>query len=180
MVKYYLKLSAKVNWWHLLGQAMFMAIGFVAFGLLMANYRIAEILASIFMTGGYVIYMYSKLYKVGERDTKSYVQEKPYMCKGIVLYIGLFFISLLFAVLYKASFSTNTLLAYFLGYFPFRIWGYTYIGFMKTAGGAISVFYWILYFGVPLVSCAVGYYAGMRRWDLGYHFFKNFAYKKKK
>ena len=82
---YYLKLSAKVLFWHLIGQLICMCIGFAAFGLLMLNYRIADVLVAVLMTGGYAVYMYSKLYKLGERDTKSYVQEKPYPAKGLVL-----------------------------------------------------------------------------------------------
>lgn len=179
MFLYYSKLSAKVVLWHLIGQVSCMSIGFVAFGLLTANYRIADILVTLLMTGGYAVFMYSKLYKVGERDTKSYVPEKPYPCKGLVLSALLTVLSIVFAVLYAMSFSAGTILSMLLTYFPFRIWGYTYCAFLRAADGSISLFYWVLYFAVPLISCTFGYLSGMHRWEIGYQFFKNLVYRKK-
>ncbi len=179
MFGHYLKLSGKVIWWHFVGQAICMAVGFISFGLLMLNFRIAEIFASVLMTGGYAIFMYSKLYKVGERDTKSYSEAKPYPCKGIVLYIGVLLVGVLLALLYDASFTAPTFATKILLFCPFRVWGYSYIAFLKAADLSISVWFWILYFAVPLCSCAIGYYGGMRRWDLGYVFFKNMVFRKK-
>ncbi len=179
LFSYYLKLSGKVVLWHLIAQLVCLVMGVLAFGLLSVNYRWIEIFSSVFLSCGYVAYMYSKLYKVGERDTKSYVKEKPYACKGMVLCVLLLAIGLLLAVLYDASFTATSLLSKFTAYFPFRIWGYSFNAFMQAADGSVSLLYWGLYFIVPLFSCAFGYFSGMHRWEIGYIFFKNLVFKKK-
>ena len=179
MFGYYLKTSAKVLLWHIIAQFLCFCIGFIPFGAIAAKYRIVEVLVSVGMTVGYAMYMYSKFYKVGERDTKSFAEEKPYVMKGAVLCILLLLVSLLLAIIYDASFSANSWLMKFVGFFPFRFWGYAYIAFIKAADGSVAPLYWVLYFGVSLLSCAGGYISGMHRWELGYNFFKNLVYKKK-
>ncbi len=156
-----------------------MVIGFGAFSLLTANYPVIHAIVSVSLSCGYAIYMYSKLYKVGERDTKSYVKEKPYPCKGFVLSGLLMLVNTLFAVLYHASFFAPTILVKLLCYFPFKIWGYTFSAFLTAADGSVSILFWVLYYLVPLFSCAFGYFSGMHRWEVGYYFFKNMAYRKK-
>ena len=179
MLGYYLKISSKALLWHMIAQALCFCIGFIPFGALAAKYRIVDVLVSVGMIAGYAVYMYSKFYKVGERDTKSYAEEKPYLMKGAVLCVLLMVVSVLLAILYGASFSANSWLMKFAGFFPFRFWGYSCIAFLKAADGSVSTLYWALYFGMPLLSSTFGYISGMHRWELGYNFFKNLVYKKK-
>lgn len=179
MFGYYLKTSSKALLWHVTAQFLCFCIGFIPFGALAAKYRIVDILVSVGMTAGYALFMYSKFYKVGERDTKSYAEEKPYALKGAVLSVLLLLVSLLLAVLYNASFSANSWLVKFAGFFPMRFWGYAYLAFIKAADGSVAPLFWALYFGVPFASSAFGYFSGMHRWELGYSFFKNLVYKKK-
>lgn len=179
MFGYYLKTSLKVVLWHLIAQVFCLCIGFGAFGAFTTKYKTVDIIVSVCLTAGYAMYMYSKVYKVGERDTKSYAEEKPYFMKGAVLCVLLSLVSLLLAALYAYSFSAPTLFLKFSTFFPFRLWGYSYVGFMKGADGAITPLFWVLYFGVPLVSSMFGYISGSHRWEIGYNFFKNMVYRKK-
>ncbi len=179
MFMYYLKYSCKAVLWHLIAQLICVCFGIGVFLLFTANYRIAEILVGISLTGFYAVYMYSKMYKVGERDTKSYAEEKPYWYKGAVLSVLLLMLNLLLAWLYNASFHAGTILNHLLLYFPFKLWGYSYAGFMLAPDGSISNFYWVLYYLVPFLSCTFGYISGMHRWEIGYHFFKNLVFRKK-
>ncbi len=179
MFLYYLRCCTKVVVWHLIAQVICAALGIGAFLLLTANYRAAEIFCAIFLTVLYIVYMYAKLYKVGERDTKSYVAEEPYWYKGAVLSVLLMAVNLLLAWLYDLSFGAGTLLSKFILYFPFKLWGYAYAGFMLASDGSVSCFYWILYYFVPFITCTFGYISGMHRWEIGYRFFKNLVYRKK-
>lgn len=179
MFGHYLKYSGKIVLWHFIAQVVCLCIGFGAFGAFITKYEIVDQLVSVGMMVGYAMYMYSKVYKIGERDTKSYSEEKPYVMKGVVLSILLLLVNLMLAGLYAYSFHAGTLVSKFTAYFPFRLWSYAQRGFIAAPDGSIAPLFWVLYFCVPLVSCGFGYISGSHRWELGYNFFKGLVYRKK-
>ncbi len=179
MIKEHLKWSAKIVLWHFIAQLACAAIGILVFGLLTLSFRWIEIFVSVSLSIGYVVYMYSKVYKVGERDTKSYVKVEPYPCKGIVLYIPLLVVSLIMVILYVAAADALTLIPLLGKWLTAPFWGYCFHAFFYGPNGSISVLFWILYFAVPFVSCAFGYFSGMHRWEIGYNFFKKLVFRKK-
>lgn len=179
-IKYYLTINAKILLAHFQAQLISCFIGLFAFSYFI-SYDWGKLLAFVFYTGFYIVSMYSKAYKIGERETKSYSEHKPYPLKGLaacILTLAVCLISVLLYLFGDALRGENGLL-YIILLNIFRFWSFNLSPMFNLAEG-IGALWYVLVFLIPTASVFFGYLAGIKRFELGYKFFSKLVYKDKK
>lgn len=169
MFKYYLKLNFKFLLKHLFWQLVCLAFSLLVF-ISFIDQVWGQAVASAFFIGFYIISAYSHSYKLGEKDSKSYSEHKPYALKGFTVVIMTLVINLILVLLYFALSGKATELV--LEYFNF------YLVFLLRAEGALKTVSFVLVFLIPALCSFVGYFAGYHRYELGYKMLSKLVYKK--
>ena len=185
MVKHYFKICSKMTLLHIGTQIFSLILSLFVFGVMLsakAGWYFMSFATSVY----YAITVYSSAYKIADKDTKSYSEHKPYILKGLVITIPTILITLILTALYDFSFR-HVFLDYdvqmktqFIIHNLFMGWDFTFEGFRIGAGASISIFYWILCYGLMPIASFLGYFAGMKHYDFGYKFFSAIVYKKEK
>lgn len=168
-IKHYLKINARMLGAYAAAQGICIAMWFMAFSSF-CEHAWGQVMYTVFFSGFLAIWMYSNAYKIGERDTKSYSENKPYALKGFTICIMQTSVSLL---LFGLSFTGNPVL---MGLF--KLWNYNAV-YMIINGGTLKNIAYIMIFALPVLASFFGYLAGMYRYELGYKFFSKLVYKQK-
>ena len=165
---------------HIAVQAMSLAIAFLAFAYL-TQYGWGQVFICVFFSCFYAVYMYSKAYKIGEKDSKSYSEHKPYPLKGLALYVLIFIVTLILLAVYflGLSFQETNRAVYLICLNLFRFWNFN-IATVLDAGDSFATLFYVLMFAIPVFSLLFGYIAGMKRFELRARITKAVVYKKQK
>ncbi len=177
-IKHYLGINLKIAANHIGCHLISALIGLFAFSLFMEHLW-GKVLAGVFYSGFYIVRMYSAAYKIGEKDTKVYSENKPYVLKGLVCSVLLLLISLIVVFLYRMGFLTESRGTYLLCVNLFELWNFNFTPFMNAAYGVAPVWYAVVLL-FPVLCVFFGYLAGMKRYELGHKFFTKLVYKGKK
>ncbi|MDD6214133.1 MAG: hypothetical protein PUB42_02985 [Firmicutes bacterium] len=129
--------------------------------------------------------IYGTSYDVVNSDKKSYTPQRPYIAKGLLLPLLIEAANVLMLILYKCSWyfgsnehGLNTVFG-LIGNILFKMWTIMYDGYVSIGNGNISLFAYIMIFGMPVVASFVGYFAGYKNFDLASKI-NSIAYEKKK
>lgn len=177
-IKHYLGINLKIAATHISCHLISAVIGLFAFSLFMGNVW-GKVLAGVFYSGFYIVTMYSSAYKIGEKDTKVYSENKPYVLKGLMCSILVFFISLVAVSFYRIGFLTESRSTYLLCINFFELWNFNFTPFMNAAYGIAPIWYLVVLI-LPVLCVFFGYLAGMKRYEFGHKFFTKLVYKDKK
>lgn len=190
-MKHYWDYSSKILLAHLLVQCFAMPIVIFVFGSFLTNSdggvnNFACFLIGIACSIGYIINVYSRSYKLGVRDTKSYSEYTPKWYNGFIFSVPAAVLSVIsaFSVMYfeadtSTVFAANLVSVYISKGAPAIVYLITYFWNFSFFGFKLS---WAAYFVIaallPLVSGFFGYFAGMKRFEFGAKFFSKLVYKK--
>lgn len=178
--KHYLKMNFKVLLSHITAQLIALAIWLLAF-VYITSKDWGKVLVCVFLSCFYAVWMYSCAYKIGERDTKSYSEHKPYHLKGFTLCAATVVFGLIFALLYKAGIAlehTNRV-AYVVLTDLYSVWNFNLSVFVFFPHN-MGILFYVLSFLITIVSVVLGYLAGMYRFEAGYKILTKLVYKSEK
>lgn len=116
----------------------------------------------------YMVLIYNKSESIARRDRKTYTEEKPYKCKGLVLPLGIYLVWGFLYVMYYISWKYQ-IISYTSGFINnllYIMWNYCYYAFINVGNLNVGVLSIIMFFTVPLITCMLGYFAGYRNFDL--------------
>ena len=116
----------------------------------------------------YALAMYSKSAETAWYDRKEYTPQKAYAWKGFLLPLGIFAVWIILFALYKFSWKYE-IVSYssgFINNFLFAMWNFVYSGILELNNGSFSWYIIGVEAVVSIAACAIGYYAGFRRFDL--------------
>lgn len=178
--KHYLVINSKILLTHFIAQLISCVIGLFTFSNIVA-YGWGRVVAFVIYTGFYIVSMYSKAYKIGEKDTKSYSENKPYPLKGLTMCVLTILVSSIMVViyLYASNIKMENGILYSVLVNAFSLWNFNLCPMFDFVNGIGAVWY-ALAFIIPIASVFLGYLAGMNRYELGYKFFTKLVYKDKK
>ncbi len=161
---------------HLIVQVISLVVAVFGLSFFM-QYNWGKIFITIMTLCFYVVQMYSRAYKLGEKDSKSYSEHKPYPLKGLAICGLVFVVTGVAWVFYKLSIGASdggVELAFRL---LFRNWNF-YIIQLFDFGGKVRALFYVLMLAMPVFSCVLGYIAGMKRFKLMTKFINAIVYKK--
>ncbi|MBQ3427136.1 MAG: hypothetical protein IJH37_08340 [Clostridia bacterium] len=130
---------------------------------------VAQYICSGIFTLVYGGILYSAASRLAGFDRKPYTPLRPELKWGIMWGVMISIVIALFIVMYKINWavnnSTDNALALFIINVLFYICIAPFWGFVR-ANGMIPVWTIALMLIIPVVSCTLGYYAGMKKFDL--------------
>lgn len=178
--KHYLKINLKVLGAHITAQIISVVFWIFAFAFL-STLEWGKYVVSVFFSCFYFVWLYSCAYKVGERDSKSYSEHKPYPLKGVTMTVLVVVLGVTFALLYHvgiANQETNRLM-YIVCENLLAFWNFNICAFAFYPHN-IGAWFYILSFSLVILAPSVGYAAGIKRLELGYKIMSKLVYKNKK
>ncbi len=178
--KHYLKINAKTLLTHVCAQLIALVVWLFAF-VYLSSLSWGKVFVCVFLCCFYAVYMYSCAYKIGEKDTKSYSEHKPYPLKGLTLGIFIVLIGLIFIFIYNIGlgYKNSHYNAYVWCLNLFSVWNFNVSNLIFYPYNMGAWFY-VLSFGITIVSLFLGYLAGMYRFEAGYKILSKIVYKKSK
>lgn len=159
------------------------AFGFGAFWWFLTKALWKE-LFSVICTAIYFFVLFFKGQKIAAHDKKSYSDETPFAWKGLILALGPMIITFILWLLYRMTWVFMTIDGSISGYsgifynIVFTIWTFPFNGIICLYEGGMFWYGHLILYLVPLISIAVGYYAGYKDINL-YEKFLPMLYEKK-
>lgn len=174
-MKHYLKLNLKMLLEHFIVQTISFVL--VIFGFLFfMQYNFGRVVLCIMMVCFYLVWMYSKAKSNGEKDSRSYSENKPHYFNGLVSCGLIFLVCIAFWMFYAMN-AGQTDGVGITARFLLRFWSF-YISAIFDAGGGYETAFYILMFVIPMLSSTLGYIAGMKRIDILSKLTEKIVYKK--
>ena len=156
---------------HVYISCMVFLLGTLVFGAMTVN-NAGRIIFSIIAMLFYFIAIYNTSLEIAQNDKKSYTKEKPHILKGLVLPVGYIAVSILVYLLYFITWKYMTLDNMIAGNsgiinnMIFVIWNYVYSGFISFADGAMEPLSYLVTIIFPVIASVLGYFAGMKNFDI--------------
>ncbi len=124
--------------------------------------------------------LYSVTYEIADHDTKSYSTLKPHTWKGFAFSAVIALLSAVFLAAYAAAWKSGSLDSAVSIVFNilFVIWSMPYYPIVYPDHGSVQAAGIIVMFLLPIISSGIGYYAGMKHFDLT-AVTKKFIYERK-
>ncbi len=129
------------------------------------------IVAGIF-TFVYAAFIYSRARRLAVFDAKPYTPLQPQLKWGVLWGIAVSAAILIWIIIFRLNWILFAVDGVMTNVFSiiinvlFYIWTAPYFGFMSDTGGQIPLFAGILMLVVPIVASTLGYYAGMKNFDI--------------
>lgn len=138
--------------------------GLVAFWWFLAQ-RTWNLVYSMIFTVVYFMVLYSKAWRTATYDKHPHVKTKSYPWKGLLLALGVV-LSILFAwILMRMTWilphdETKINIVGMVLNAVFVLWTYPFNGIQCVYQGGIHWYAHIIMYGVPILACTIGYFAG--------------------
>lgn len=134
--------------------------------------KIGGLIYSIISAVFYSVMMYYVGYSSAKNDKKSYSKLKPFAPKGAVIALGVLFLNILTAVLYKTAWaigsdgeSFNKIWAFSANLFSL-FWFSPYINLLGMDKGNIAYYGYAVIVFLNTTACFFGYLAGYKDFDI--------------
>lgn len=146
--------------------------------------RIGGLIYSSISAIFYAVMMYSIGYSVAKNDKKSYAKLTPFAYKGAVISLGLGFLNILTAILYKLLWTIGSdgesliNLWAVIGNVFSLFWFSPYMNLLGMDKGNMAVYGYLIIILLHTVMCFLGYFAGYKNFDISAKF-RFLVYEKK-
>lgn len=132
-----------------------------------ARYVVAGIFAVI-----YGLLIYSSARKLSLLDNKPYTPLRPHIKWGVIWGLAIAATVAVFTLIYKLNWimfsqdgGMTNIFSVILNIL-YYVWTAPYFGFMPDFGGNIPAYTVVIMFAVPVIASTLGYWAGIRKFDL--------------
>lgn len=156
---------------------IFFLLGLVIFAGIITN-KTGAVIYSIICIPIYFFSIYNCAVRICQRDKKTYTEQTPFKLKGLILPVGLLFVSVILYLLYFVTWefmTVNGALFSFQGYFNnilFILWTFPYTGVIQLSNGTMAWYGYILVALLPFVASFSGYLMTYNNLDINTAFSK--------
>ena len=157
--------------WHLAAAMVCIVFELVACWYFLDQPVARYVIAGIF-TVVYAFLIYDRAHKFAAFDAKSYTPLQPELKWGLVWGVCIAGITAAAIVIYRLNWMFFSVDGAMTNIFSiiinlmFNLWTAPYFGFISDTNGIIPIFAMILMIVVPIISSVLGYFAGMKHFDI--------------
>lgn len=179
-MKHYIKISLRMLLTHIVVQLCALVIGVSVFMYWLTSTTWGGQLMSVVLSCFYAGFIYRRAWKMGKEDTKSYSAHKPYPIKGLIISTLTLVVTLIIAILRYAGISHHDGYSFIMGYI-FGGWNFSYINLVYIpTTETVSALGWFLIFGICPFFSFLGYFAGIKNFNITDRVVYPMVYKKDK